>query len=237
MAIPSTEVNKEKEQIRNMFDEISETYDRLNHFLSFSIDKYWRKRTICEVSKTSAKWLDVSTGTADLAILAAKKKNAIVTGVDISENMLSIGKEKVKTLQLESRIELKKGDAEQLPFNENLFDVCSVAFGVRNFENLDKGLQEMYRCLKPGGEIVILEFSTPKRKIVQRLYTFYIKNILPMIGKLVSKNRSAYTYLPDSIHTFCYGKAFLDKLSGAGFKNVKQIPLTFGVATIYKGLK
>ncbi|MDL2315431.1 class I SAM-dependent methyltransferase, partial [Bacteroidales bacterium OttesenSCG-928-C19] len=140
MAIPSTEVNKEKEQIRNMFDEISETYDRLNHFLSFSIDKYWRKRTIREVSKNSAKWLDVSTGTADLAILAAKKKNAIVTGVDISENMLSIGKEKVKTLQLENRIELKKGDAEQLPFNENLFDVCSVAFGVRNFENLDKGL-------------------------------------------------------------------------------------------------
>lgn len=227
-----------KEQIAEMFDNIAPKYDFLNHFLSFGIDKSWRKKVIKILKKYQPKTiLDIATGTADLAIMASKLSPEKIIGIDISVQMLNEGWGKIIKKQLESTIELVQCDSENIIFEDNYFDAAMVAFGVRNFENLDKGLNEIYRVLKQGSPFVILEFSKPKQAGIKQLYTFYSKHILPTIGNTVSKDNSAYSYLPESINLFPEGSQFLKKLEKAGFGNLKQIKLTFGIASIYLGIK
>ena len=221
--------------IAAMFDRISPKYDARNHLLSFNIDKVWRKKTAKAVSKSQPKTiLDLATGTADLAIAVAKRNpQAHLIGMDISEKMLDIGKEKVKQQNLANQIELRLGDAAALPFEDNSFDAVTVAFGVRNFEDLGKGLSEISRVLKPGGHAVVLEFSMPERFPVKQLYRFYFRRLLPFIGKLISKDNSAYAYLPASVERFPKPKAFLELLAQHGLIRGTVRPLTFGIATLY----
>ena len=221
--------------IAAMFDRISPKYDALNHLLSFNIDKVWRKKTAKAVAKSQPKnILDLATGTADLAIAVAKRNpQAHLIGLDISEKMLAFGKEKVKHQNLANQIELRLGDAAALPFEDNCFDAVTVAFGVRNFEDLDKGLSEINRVLKPGGQAVVLEFSMPERFPVKQLYCFYFRRLLPFIGKLISKDNSAYAYLPVSVERFPKPKAFLELLAQHGLVQGTVRPLTFGIATLY----
>jgi len=227
-----------KEKVRTMFNNISGHYDFLNHFLSLGIDVLWRKKLVRKLKKHQpTRILDVATGTGDLAITARKTGAQQSIGVDISEVMLEVGKQKVLKRKLDHLIQLQLGDSENLPFEEASFDAGIVAFGVRNFENLDKGLAEMYRTLTDNGSIWVLEFSKPQRFPVKQFYSFYFKHILPVIGRLVSKDDFAYTYLPESVQEFPFGEAFLKHLSGVGFKNCKIIPLSFGIASIYVGYK
>lgn len=227
-----------KEQVARMFDSIAYKYDFLNHFLSMGIDKLWRKKAISKLKKRNIqKLLDIATGTGDFAIEASRIPNIRITGVDISEQMLEEGRRKIKKKGLSEKIELLKGDSEQLNFADQSFDAITVAFGVRNFENLQLGLKEMYRVLKPGGIVVVLEFSKPVSFPFKQLYNFYFKYILPVIGRLVSKDRTAYTYLPESVSQFPDGKKFTGQLEMAGFKNSQFEMLTMGVATIYTGEK
>ena len=221
--------------IAAMFDRISPKYDALNHILSLNIDKVWRKKTAKIVSKTQPKTiLDLATGTADLAIAMAKHNpQAHIIGMDISEKMLEIGKEKVKLQNLENQIELHHGDAASLPFEDARFDAVTVAFGVRNFEDLDKGLSEMHRVLKTNGQAVILEFSLPERFPIKQLYNFYFKHLLPNIGKWVSKDGNAYSYLPHSVEKFPKPSDFCNILGSFGLKNCQIKPLSFGIATLY----
>ena len=221
--------------IAAMFDRISPKYDALNHILSLNIDKVWRKKTAKIVSKTQPKAiLDLATGTADLAIAMAKHNpQTHIIGLDISEKMLEIGKEKVKLQNLENQIELHHGDAASLPFEDARFDAVTVAFGVRNFEDLDKGLSEMHRVLKTNGQAVILEFSMPERFPIKQLYNFYFKHLLPNIGKWVSKDGNAYTYLPHSVEKFPKPSDFCNILGSFGLKNCQIKPLSFGIATLY----
>ena len=221
--------------IAAMFDRISPKYDALNHMLSLNIDKVWRKKTAKIVSKTQPKAiLDLATGTADLAIALAKHSpQAHIIGLDISEKMLEIGKEKVKLQNLENQIELHHGDAASLPFEDARFDAVTVAFGVRNFEDLDKGLSEMHRVLKTNGQAVILEFSLPERFPIKQLYNFYFKHLLPNIGKWVSKDGNAYSYLPHSVEKFPKPSDFCNILGSFGLKNCQIKPLSFGIATLY----
>ena len=227
-----------REQIAQMFDNVSHRYDLLNHVLSGGIDILWRKKAIkmlrAEAPQTI---LDIATGTADFAIEALALKPKKIIGVDISEGMLSYGRQKIKKIGMESVIELRSGDSENLPFDDNSFDAIIVSFGVRNFENLAKGLADMNRVLKPGGTCLVLEFSKPKAFPFKQLYNFYFKNILPFVGKLISKDSAAYTYLPESVQAFPDGEDFLSIYQQAGFKNTKWIPLTFGVSSIYWGKK
>lgn len=227
-----------KEQVAQMFDNIAHSYDRLNHILSLGIDKGWRKRLLnmARASKPNH-ILDVATGTADLAIALAKLEPKKIIGVDISNGMLDIGRQKVNRKALGERIELAYGDSENLPFDDNTFDLVTVAFGVRNFENLEKGLSEMNRVLKPGGQILVLEFSQPESFPFSQLYKLYFKFILPGVGRLLSKDSSAYTYLPASVEAFPYGKAFTEVMEGCGYKDTKIRKLTLGVASIYRGVK
>lgn len=231
-----------KQQVGQMFNDIAPTYDFLNHFLSLGIDILWRRKTINLLQESSpGKILDVATGTGDLAIEASKLPPAggpeKIIGVDISEKMLAIGRRKIKKLNLENKIELLNADSENLPFKNSSFDAITVGFGVRNFENLEKGLLEMNRVLNEKGVIVILEFSKPKIFPLNFLFNFYFKNILPAIGKIISKNNTAYTYLPKSVQAFPDGEDFLKIMKKTGFINLKQIPLTFGIASIYLGEK
>lgn len=221
--------------IAAMFDRISPKYDALNHMLSLNIDKVWRKKTAKIVSKTQPKAiLDLATGTADLAIAMAKHNpQAHIIGLDISEKMLEIGKEKVKLQNLENQIELHHGDAASLPFEDARFDAVTVAFGVRNFEDLSKGLSEMHRVLKTNGQAVILEFSLPERFPIKQLYNFYFKHLLPNIGKWVSKDGNAYSYLPHSVEKFPKPSDFCNILGSFGLKNCQIKPLSFGIATLY----
>ena len=221
--------------IAAMFDRISPKYDALNHILSLNIDKVWRKKTAKIVSKTQPKAiLDLATGTADLAIALAKHSpQAHIIGLDISEKMLEIGKEKVKLQNLENQIELHHGDAASLPFEDARFDAVTVAFGVRNFEDLSKGLSEMHRVLKTNGQAVILEFSLPERFPIKQLYNFYFKHLLPNIGKWVSKDGNAYSYLPHSVEKFPKPSDFCNILGSFGLKNCQIKPLSFGIATLY----
>ena len=221
--------------IAAMFDRISPKYDALNHLLSFNIDKVWRKKTAKAVAKSQPNTiLDLATGTADLAIAVAKRNpQAQVIGMDISEKMLDIGKEKVMHQNLANQIELSLGDAAALPFEDDSFDAVTVAFGVRNFEDLGKGLSEISRVLKPGGQAAILEFSMPERFPVKQLYHFYFRRLLPFIGKLISKDNSAYAYLPASVERFPKPKAFLELLAQHGLIRGTVRPLTFGIATLY----
>lgn len=227
-----------KQNVRQMFDAIAGTYDFLNHLLSFGIDIYWRKKAVGLLKLShSLKILDIATGTGDFAIEAVKLNPQKIIGIDISEKMLSIAKEKIRKLHLEGKIKFQLADCENLPFENNSFDAVTVGFGVRNFENLDKGLKEMHRVLKKDGKIVILEFSKPKAFPIKNIFNFYFKNILPFIGKFISKNREAYAYLPQSVQNFPDGEEFLNIMKNTGFNNLQQIPLTFGIASIYIGGK
>lgn len=234
----SDKTGSKKEQVAEMFDNISAKYDFLNHTLSLGIDRGWRRKLLRLASKAKPKTiLDVATGTGDLAIALADLKPDRIIGVDISEGMLSYGHKKVEKKGLKGLITLQKGDSESLDFADNTFDAVTVAFGVRNFEHLEAGLAEMLRVTKPGGKIYILEFSQPEGFPFAQLYKFYFKNILPLIGRWVSKDSRAYSYLPDSVEAFPYGEAFADILKRIGYKNIKLHPLTFGVATIYEAEK
>ena len=227
-----------KEQIAAMFNSISGKYDFLNHFLSLGIDILWRKRAVRLLTKYQPQLiLDIATGTGDFAIEALSLKPKKIIGVDISEGMLSVGREKLIKKNLTDKIELISGDSEFLPFEDNFFDAVIVSFGVRNFENLEKGLSDMLRVLKPGGKVVILEFSKPKSFPFKQLYKFYFQWILPKIGKLISKNHAAYTYLPDSVQAFPDGDDFLNILDKIGFQKNQCTPLTLGISSIYFGSK
>lgn len=228
-----------KTDVGAMFDSIAWRYDFLNHFLSFGIDLYWRKKAIRSVSDifTNPRIIDVATGTGDLAIEAMKLNPYKISGIDISRQMLVIGNEKIFRKGLSSKIELNYGDSENIDFPDNIFNIAMSAFGVRNFSNTLKGLSEMYRVLSPGGIIMVLEFSRPKTFLFRQLYYFYFLNILPFFGRLFSKDKSAYRYLPDTVMKFPDNEDFIKLLKIAGFKDVKQERLTFGVASIYTGFK
>jgi len=221
-----------------MFDNIAPKYDFLNHFLSFGIDKIWRRKAIRLLMKYNpANILDVATGTGDFAIESLKTGAQKVVGVDISEEMLAVGRVKIEKLGLGNRIVLQQGDSEELKFSDNSFDAVTVAFGVRNFENLSKGIDEIFRVLKPGGIVCVLEFSKPRYFPVKQLYTFYSFYILPFLGRLFSNDKSAYRYLPESVEVFPDGEDFLAVLMKSGFTQTIQHRQTFGVATIYTGIK
>ncbi len=221
-----------------MFNNISPKYDFLNHFLSAGIDILWRKKAIRLLKPYQPKLLlDVATGTGDFAIEALVLKPEKIIGIDISEGMLAHGKTKLTNKNLNQFIELQLGDSENLPFKADTFDAVTVAFGVRNFENLEKGLLNIRKVLKPGAPLVVLEFSKPKSFPIKQLYNFYSKFALPLIGKLISKDQSAYTYLPESVSAFPEGKDFIHILEKSGFKKCKHIPLTFGISSIYMAEK
>lgn len=227
-----------KEQVATMFNNISHKYDFLNHFLSLGIDILWRKKAVRMLAPHQPKKiLDIATGTADFAIEALKLNPDEIIGIDISEGMLNVGKEKIKKKGVDNIISLELGDSENLRFETAYFDAYTVAFGVRNFENLEKGLTEMLRVLKPNGTGIILEFSKPKKFPVKQLYNFYFNKILPGIGKMVSKDTAAYTYLPESVYAFPDGEDFVQLLTKIGYKNAKATTLLFGIATIYKASK
>lgn len=221
--------------IAGMFDRISPKYDALNHLLSLNIDKVWRKKTAKAVAKSQPKTiLDLATGTADLAIALTKcNPQTHILGMDISEKMLDIGKAKVAQRKMENQIELRLGDAAALPFENGSFDAVTVAFGMRNFEDLDKGLSEISRVLMPEGQAVILEFSMPERFPVKQLYRFYFKRLLPFIGKIVSKDKGAYTYLPNSVEKFPKPEDFSASLASFGLGKCQIERLTMGIATLY----
>ncbi len=235
MVTPYNDTTKsKKEQVATMFDNIAHKYDFLNQLLSLGIHKSWRRKSIQLLEEFHPKTiLDIATGTGDFAIEAMKLKPEKVVGVDISEGMMKLGVEKIKKLGLQNTIELKSGDSENLPFPDNSFDAITVGFGVRNFENLEKGIQDIYRVLNANGTLVILEFSKPKKFPIKGIYNFYFKYITPTIGKIFSKDNSAYAYLPESVKAFPDGEDFIKILNKAGFKKTKAISLTFGIASIY----
>lgn len=226
-----------KSQVEDMFDNIAPKYDLLNHALSMKIDVLWRNKLVKMMKEdTPEEVLDVATGTGDLAIAVEKGTGAKVVGLDLSQQMLNVGVIKIKKLKLDGKISMQKGDAENLPFEENRFDAVSVAFGVRNFENLTKGLAELRRVVKENKSVYILEFSKVEG-FLGPFYMFYFKNILPAIGRLVSKDNRAYTYLPDSVNVFPFGEKMRQILLDTGFKKVEYIKLSLGIATIYKATK
>ena len=227
-----------KEQVTQMFDTISGNYDGLNRVISFGIDVKWRKKVLQLVKASNPKTiLDIATGTGDLAILMAETKAEKIIGLDISVGMLEVGKQKIVAKKLSQKIEMMVGDSEKMPFEDNTFDAITVAFGIRNFENLEKGLAEILRVLKPNGTFVILETSNPTKFPFKQGYVFYTKNILPLIGKLFSKDNVAYGYLSESAAVFPFGEALNNILKKTGFINVVDMPQTFGVATIYSASK
>ncbi|TAL67877.1 MAG: bifunctional demethylmenaquinone methyltransferase/2-methoxy-6-polyprenyl-1,4-benzoquinol methylase UbiE [Bacteroidetes bacterium] len=225
--------------VESMFDSIAWRYDFLNHFLSFGIDRLWRRRAIRIISKhyKNPYILDVATGTGDLAIAAMKLNPSKITGIDISNKMLRIGKVKVDKKGFSQIIELMSGDSENIPFSDNVYDVAMVAFGVRNFSDPLKGLSEMKRVIRNEGMIMVLEFSKPTGFPFRLVYNFYFRNILPFFGNLFSKDKAAYNYLPDSVMKFPDNKEFLDLLIKAGFSDAKQFKLTGGIASIYTAIK
>ena len=229
-----------KEEVEQMFDQIAHSYDFLNHFLSLGIDIIWRKRAIKELKKYAPKKvLDVATGTADFAIQSVKSNLQAdeIIGVDISEGMLEVGRKKIKEKGIDHIIQLRRGDSEQLPFEEKTFDAYTVAFGVRNFENLEMGMSDMLRVLKTGGVGVVLEFSKPTVFPIKQLFRFYFRFIMPTVGKWISKDSRAYTYLPESVDAFPSGNAFLEVMKKVGYSNTRMIRLAGGIATIYIGEK
>ncbi len=227
-----------KEQVTQMFDTISGNYDGLNRVISFGIDVKWRKKVLQLVAaKNPETILDIATGTGDLAILMAKTNAKNIIGLDISSGMLEVGKKKIAEKKLDSVIEMVLGDSENMPFPDNHFDAITVSFGIRNFETLEKGLQEILRVLKPNGIFVILETSVPEKTPFKQGYQFYTKFILPAIGKLFSKDNVAYSYLSESASVFPYGEKLNNILRKIGFIDVVAMPQTFGVATIYTATK
>ena len=228
-----------KKQVKRMFDNIAHKYDFLNHFFSLGIDILWRKKCIRILRKENPSTIiDMATGTGDFAIEAIRMGlDAHVTGIDLSQGMLDVGIEKIKSRGYQEKITMQQGDSENLPINDNSFDAYTVGFGVRNFENLNKGLSEMHRVLNSGGITIILEFSKPKIFPIKQLFGFYFKYIMPFFGKLLSKDSSAYTYLPESVKAFPEGDDFLNEMEKVGFKNLRQKKLTGGIASIYIGYK
>jgi len=229
-----------KVEVEQMFDQIAHSYDFLNHFFSLGVDIIWRKRAIKELKKYAPKKvLDVATGTADFAIQSVKSNLQAdeIIGVDISEGMLEVGRKKIKEKGIDHIIQLRRGDSEQLPFEEKTFDAYTVAFGVRNFENLELGMSDMLRVLKTGGVGVVLEFSKPTVFPIKQLFRFYFRFIMPTVGKWISKDSRAYTYLPESVDAFPSGSAFLDVMKKVGYSNTRIIRLAGGIATIYIGEK
>ncbi|MCL9806770.1 bifunctional demethylmenaquinone methyltransferase/2-methoxy-6-polyprenyl-1,4-benzoquinol methylase UbiE [Flavobacterium amniphilum] len=227
-----------KEQVAKMFDTISSEYDNLNRVISFGVDVSWRKKIVKMVASKNPKMiLDVATGTGDLAILLSQIDTDKIVGLDISAGMLEIGKQKIAAKNLSNRIEMVLGDGEKIPFEDNTFDAITVAFGIRNFENLDAGLSEILRVLKSGGQFVILETSVPEKFPFKQGYNLYTKNIMPLIGRLFSKDKVAYKYLSDSASIFPHGERLNNILRNIGFIDVRNLPQTFGVATIYSASK
>ena len=227
-----------KEQVTQMFDNVSSNYDTLNRILTFGIDVGWRKKVVRMVMDAGAKKvLDVATGTGDLAVLFGKQDTEEVVGLDISRGMLEIGKHKVKDKGLDKKVKMIIGDSEQMDFADGTFDAVTVAFGVRNFEDLEKGLREIRRVLRPGGMLVVLETSQPEGALVKPLFRFYSKYIIPNVGKLMSRDKKAYDYLPESAAAFPYGEAFNNILLKTGFSTSNVYPQTFGAATIYQAIK
>jgi demethylmenaquinone methyltransferase / 2-methoxy-6-polyprenyl-1,4-benzoquinol methylase len=237
--VPYKEQNTgKKEQVARMFDNISHRYDFLNHFLSMGIDKGWRRKAVNLLKAQKPRHiLDVATGTGDFAIQALSLNPEKITGVDISEGMLEVGRKKLRSRKLDDKITLLSGDSENLPFEDASFDAVTVAFGVRNFENLERGLQEIYRVLRPNGRIVVLEFSRPRKFPFKQVYHFYFRFVLPKIGRVVSSDKSAYTYLPESVAAFPDGEDFVRILTTVGFNQTQCRSLTFGISSIYTGTK
>ncbi len=234
----NNESSSKKEEVAEMFNNISKRYDFLNHFLSLGIDKLWRKKAIRQLNALKPKKiLDIATGTGDFAIAALKLKPNEVIGVDISQGMLDVGKEKMKKKGVDNIVRMELGDSEELPFDDNYFDALTVGFGVRNYENLEKGLTDMLRVLRPEGKAIILEFSKPKKFPVKQLFGFYSKRMIPFFGKRISKDSRAYTYLPESVEAFPEGQAFVDIMSKIGYKQVEARLVSGGIATIYSGVK
>ena len=232
------EVMAKKEKVQEMFDGIAPKYDLLNHLLSMGIDKSWRRKAMRELEGgRRGTVLDIACGTGDFSIEALRHGVERVVGADISENMLAVAREKAREKGLEDRLEFRYGDSENLDFEDGTFDAVTVAFGVRNFEHLERGLAEMCRVLRPGGKVVVLEFSTPERFPMKQLYRFYFKQILPRVGGFVSGDRKAYEYLPASVFAFPQGDRFLQIMRSCGYRNVAQRRLTFGIASLYTGEK
>jgi demethylmenaquinone methyltransferase/2-methoxy-6-polyprenyl-1,4-benzoquinol methylase len=232
-----SKVNK-KLQVEQMFDNIAPKYDFLNRLMSLGIDIQWRKKVIQRLQAArKGQFLDVATGTADLAIMLASLQPKKVIGIDISQQMLNKGDEKIIEANVQDIVSLQKADSENLPFEDNTFDAATVSFGARNFENLDKGLGEMYRVLSPGGILIILEFSKVKVFPLKQLFAFYFRYITPTIGKIFSKNNTAYSYLPESVAAFPEGEEMCSILHKIGFKNSTCTPLSFGIASIYQATK
>jgi demethylmenaquinone methyltransferase/2-methoxy-6-polyprenyl-1,4-benzoquinol methylase len=227
-----------KEEVAEMFNNISKRYDFLNHFLSLGIDKIWRKKAIAELKELNpSRILDIATGTGDFAIAALKINPKEVVGIDISEGMLAVGKEKMIAKKVDNIISMQLGDSENLPFEDNYFDGLTVGFGVRNFENLEKGLAEMLRVIRPEGKAIILEFSKPKKFPIKQVFGFYSKYFIPFFGKNISKDEKAYAYLPESVEAFPEGENFKAILTKVGYKNVTSKLVSGGIATIYIGRK
>ncbi|NCO55177.1 MAG: bifunctional demethylmenaquinone methyltransferase/2-methoxy-6-polyprenyl-1,4-benzoquinol methylase UbiE [Bacteroidetes bacterium CG_4_10_14_3_um_filter_31_20] len=231
-------IEKNKVNVESLFDDIAPSYDFLNHFLSANTDKLWRKKSVKILSvKNPKKILDVATGTGDLAIAMLKLEPEKIIGIDISKEMLEIGKKKIKEINKEQIIELQQNDAENIPFSNNSFDAVTIAFGVRNFENLNKGLSELYRVLNFNGTLLILEFSRPKNNLFGYFFKFYFKYILPTLGKMFSKNKVAYKYLFQSVQQFPSVNNMKNNLLSQGFINVNAKTLSMGIATIYTASK
>lgn len=238
-ALPNKNAETTKKvQVEEMFNDISSKYDLLNHLLSVNIDKLWRKRVINMLKHQEPKTiLDVATGTADFAIAATKLKNSKITGIDISQGMLDVAQRKINKMRLGQQVQLLKADSENLPFEENSFDAAIVGFGVRNFESLGKGIQEIYRVIKPGGIFYVLEFSKPSKTPIKQLYKLYFNSILPKVGGWISKNKDAYSYLPESVNQFPDGENFLAVLAASGFIKCRFTEQSLGIATIYAACK
>jgi demethylmenaquinone methyltransferase/2-methoxy-6-polyprenyl-1,4-benzoquinol methylase len=233
----NTEQSK-KQEVTAMFDNISARYDFMNHFLSFGIDRIWRRKAVQLLKDIQPLYiLDLATGTGDFALALLKLKPKKIVGMDISRGMLDVGIKKMKERKVDHIIEMKHGDSEALPFESNSFDAVTVSFGVRNFEDLSQGLSEMLRVTRPGGKIVILEFSKPKKFPIKQSFRLYSKYIIPFFGKRIAKDEEAYAYLPESVQAFPEGQVFLDILTSLGYQNVSKKELSGGIATLYTGNK
>ena len=234
---PYNNSQNKKNQVKQMFNKIASQYDFLNRFLTFGIDNIWRTIAVKKIKNNPKNVLDIATGTADLAIITAKYTNAEIIGLDISDQMLKVGKEKITSKNLDSRIKLINGDAENLSFNNETFDAITVGFGVRNFENLEKGLNEIYRVIKEGGYVAILEPSYPEKFPLKQLFNFYFETLTPIIGNLISKDYKAYSYLSKSVKNFPSSNNFIDQLKQIGFSKCNHYSLTFGVVSLYIAIK
>ena len=234
---PYNSLESKKDQVKHMFNMIASKYDFLNHTLSLGMDYVWRKKAIKKILNNPKEILDIATGTADFAISAAKHTQANITGIDISDQMIYVGNKKIQQKKLNNRIKLSIEDSENLPYLDNSYDAITAGFGVRNFENLEKGLSEIHRVVKKNGYVVILEPSTPKAFPLKQIFSIYFQKILPSIGRLVSKDKSAYSYLPNSVKSFPDGDDFLKILNKQGFSKANYYPLSFGIVSLYVAIK